>query len=314
MPVFIAGTATVSRRRPGPRPPASNLARLAEERGPPADSLTDDRLATAPARLALAGIHLVVQLVLARLPVEIDILLVGERRAAVLHRFLQCLDHRAIEPSDLLARERVAHAVPAQSGAEEDLVAVDVADAGEELLVHEQALELDVRRGGERGGVVRRDGGRERVDAEVGELRHFLLDAVELGDEHLAERARVDEAQLTALGERDHDVRVLRCRLARSLGPNELSGHPEVDHEDVASVEPRQDVLAAPFDPRDLLADEPVRELLPVVMPADRAHAVGVHGLDALPYDLPFEVAANDLDLRQLRHRLPPVGTLRPLS
>ena len=154
----------------------------------------------------------------------------------------------------------------------------------------------------------------ERVDAEVGELRHLLLDAVELGDEHLAERARVDEAQLTALGERDHDMRVLGGRLARSLGPNELSGHPEVDHEDVAPVEPRQDVLAAPFDPGDLLADEAVRELLPVVVPADRAHAVGVHRLDALPYDLPFEVAANDLDLRQLRHRLPPVGTLRSLS
>src|SRR5437868_5069240 len=112
----------------GHRP--SDLARLAEERGPPADALADDRLAAAPAGLALAGVHLVVQLVLARLPVEVDVLLVGERGATVLHRFLQRLDHRAIEPSDLLARERVAHAVPSQSGAEEDLVAVDVADAG----------------------------------------------------------------------------------------------------------------------------------------------------------------------------------------
>ena len=232
----------------------------------------------------------------------------------MLHRFLQRLDHRAIEPSDLLARQRVAHAVPAQSGAEEDLVAVDVADAGEELLVHQQALELHVLRRDQATEVVPRHGVLERVDAEVGELRHLLLDAVELGDEHLAERARVDEAQLTALGERDHDVRVLRRRLARPLGPDELSRHPEMDHEDVAPVEPRQDVLAAPFDPGDLLADEPVRELLPVVMPPDRAHAVGVHRLDALPYDLPFEVAANDLDLRQLRHRLPPVGTLRTLS
>src|SRR2546423_14283573 len=134
----------------------------------------------------------------------------------------------------------------------------------------------------------------------MGELRPLLLDAVELGDEHLAERARVDEAQLTALGERDHDMRVLGGRLARSLGPNELTRHPEVDHEDVAPVEPRQDVLTAPFDPGDLLAHEAVRELLPVVVPADRAHAVGVPRLDALPYDLPVEVAANDLDLRQL--------------
>jgi hypothetical protein len=154
----------------------------------------------------------------------------------------------------------------------------------------------------------------ERVDAEVRELRHLLLDAVELGDEHLAECARVDEAQLTALGERDDNVRVLGGRLARSLGPDELSGHPEVDHEDVAPVEPRQDVLAAPFDPGDLLADEPVRELLPIVVPANRTHAVGIDRLHALPHYFPFEVAANNLDFRQLRHHLPPVGTLRSLS
>src|SRR4030095_17025439 len=43
----------------------SNLTGLAEERGPAADALADDRLATAPARLAFPGVDLVVQLVLA---------------------------------------------------------------------------------------------------------------------------------------------------------------------------------------------------------------------------------------------------------
>src|SRR5215207_8026197 len=47
-----------------------DLARLAEERGAAADALADDLLAAPPARLALAGVHLVVQLVLARLAVE----------------------------------------------------------------------------------------------------------------------------------------------------------------------------------------------------------------------------------------------------
>jgi hypothetical protein len=132
----------------------------------------------------------------------------------------------------------------------------------------------------------------------VGELRHLLLHAVELRHEHLAERAGVDEPQLTALREGDDDVRVLRHRLARPLGPEELSGHPEVDHEDVAAVEPGEDVLAAPFDAGDSLPDEPVRELLAVVVPADRAHAVGFDRLDALAHDLAFEIAANHLDLR----------------
>src|SRR5262249_61582721 len=56
----------------------SNLAGLAEERGPAADALADDRLAAAAARLAFPGVDLVVQLVLALLPVQIDVLLVGE--------------------------------------------------------------------------------------------------------------------------------------------------------------------------------------------------------------------------------------------
>ncbi len=73
---------------------------------------------------------------------------------------------------------------------------------------------------------------------EVRELGDLLLDGVGLGDEHLAERARVDEAQLTALREGDHDVRVLRHRVARALRPQQLSRHPEVDHEHVVAVEP----------------------------------------------------------------------------
>jgi hypothetical protein len=85
-----------------------------------------------------------------------------------------------------------------------------------------------------------------------------------------------------------------------------------VDHEDVAPVEPRQDVLA-PFDPGDPLADEPVRELLPVVVPADRTHAVGIDRLGALADYLPFESRERPTSGNS-GIVFPPVGTLRPLS
>ena len=49
---------------------------------------------------------------------------------------------------------------------------------------------------------------------------------------------------------------------------------PEVDHEHVVAVELQQEVLPAPLDAGDLLADEPARELLAVVVTAHRAHAV----------------------------------------
>jgi hypothetical protein len=70
-----------------------------------------------------------------------------------------------------------------------------------------------------------------------------------------------------------------------------------MDDEHVVTVEPAEQVLAAPFDADDLLADEPVRELLAIVVTADGAHAVGLHVLDLLPHDLAFEVAADHLHL-----------------
>src|SRR6185436_5582090 len=107
-----------------------HLTGRAGEGRPAPDALTRDRLTAAAAGLALTGVHLVVELELARLAEQVDVLLVRERGPAVLHRILQRLDHRAVEPADLLGRERVAHAVPSEPRAPEDLVAVDVPDAG----------------------------------------------------------------------------------------------------------------------------------------------------------------------------------------
>src|SRR4051812_44735419 len=94
------------------------------------------------ARLAFAAVHLVMLLVLAGLAEEVDVALVGERRPAVLHGPLQRLADRAVETADLLLRQRVALALPPESRLEEDLVAVHVADAGDEFLIHEERLQL----------------------------------------------------------------------------------------------------------------------------------------------------------------------------
>ena len=61
-----------------------------------------------------------------------------------------------------------------------------------------------------------RQRGLERIEPEVRELLD-LLELVVRRDEHLAERAGIDEAQQPALRERDHDVRVLRRLLPRRL-------------------------------------------------------------------------------------------------
>src|SRR5579884_1333354 len=280
----------------------SHLASLAEERRTAADALAHERAPAATARLALACVHVVMELVLARLAEHVDVLRVRERRPAVLHRLLQHLDHRAVEPPDLLLGERVGHAVPPQAGLAEDLVAVDVADPGKEGLVHQRGLQLRVALRDELTELGPRDVALERVETEVCELLDLVLDAVERRHEHLAERSRVDEAQLPALRERDDDVRVLRKGLLRGLRAQQLTGHAEVRDEHVAALEPHQQVLAAPVHAGDAHALEARHELLAVLVPPDRAHALHLDGLDPLAAHLAFEVAPDDLDLRQLRH------------
>jgi hypothetical protein len=78
-----------------------------------------------------------------------------------------------------------------------------------------------------------------------------------------------------------------------------------MDDEHVGVVEPAEDVLAAPVDRREAPPDEPVDELSRVPVPADRAFTVDLYILDAGAADLALEVAADDFDLRQLRHPAP---------
>src|SRR6266498_1045642 len=134
----------------------------------------------------------------------------------------------------------------------------------------------------------------------------------DFGHEHLAERAWIDEPELTTLGEGDHDVRVLGTRVARTAARAEqLARHAEMDHEHVVVVEPAEDVLAAPLDARELLAFEARRELLAVVVSPDRTHAVDLDRLHAFADELALEVATHHLDFRQLRHRAPRLGRPR---
>ena len=141
----------------------------------------------------------------------------------------------------------------------------------------------------------------------MAELGHLAGQLFGRGDEQLAERARVDEAQASGLGEGDDHVGVLvRLLLGRPFGAQKLTAHSEVDDEDVAALELDQQVLAPAVDPHDLAALELAGEVLLVGVPADRSHAADVDLLDALADDLLLEVAPQRLDFGQLRHRRSP--------
>ena len=130
-----------------------------------------------------------------------------------------------------------------EAGGVEDLVGVDVADPGDHVLVEQQRLELRrpaAQHGAElvRAGVVD-----ERVDAEPGDLGELGVDVVGVVDDHLAERARVDEQQV-GIAEVEDDMGVQRP-LGAAVDEEQLAGHAQVDHQRVARVERAQEVLAA---------------------------------------------------------------------
>src|SRR5439155_29360 len=127
---------------------------------------------------------------------------VGDRRAAAADRVGQDHARRCHDPPAVVAREARSPAAGADAGPEEDLVRIDVAEAREPALVHEQGLD----RGAAPPGQGEEGVGRERVvewiDAGAG-LGH---EPRRLDHGHPAEGARVVVGEEAAVVELDHDV------------------------------------------------------------------------------------------------------------
>src|SRR5438046_1856577 len=99
----------------------SDLALGAEERGAALPLDADDRAPAAPARLTFVVVHLMVVLEAADHAEEVTVLLVGERRTAMLDGLVQRLDDRPLEAPHLLRGERFRGSVVAETGGKQDL-------------------------------------------------------------------------------------------------------------------------------------------------------------------------------------------------
>ena len=92
-----------------------------------------------------------------------------------------------------------------QAGAEEGLVGVDVADAGDVRLVEEERLERRAAAGGALAEDLGRELCRERLDPELLEPRG---EPVVVDQEGLAEAARVGEPELAPVVEQEAGAQV----------------------------------------------------------------------------------------------------------
>ena len=188
-----------------------------------------------------------------------------------------------------------------QAGPPQRLVGVDVADAGDERLVHEQRLQAGTPPADALAELAQREARVERLRPDA--VERVVVGAVEADP---AELADVAEAQLAAVVERQRQPLV---RVSRQRGGDheQLAGHLEVDRQEGAPGQVDDELLAAPPDRLDPATRdarrEPCRVLVPQrPLPADAR--AGDHGPGGVVGEqVSAQVARDRLDLGQLGHR-----------
>ena len=74
-------------------------------------------------------------------------------------------------------------------------------------------------------------------------------------------------------------------------------------HQNLVVVQPDQEVLALADHGRDLAALEPAREVLDVLVPADRPQPADLDRLDFAADEFAVQIPADGFDFGELRHR-----------
>src|SRR5215213_11194784 len=174
----------------------AHLANGAEVGGAPANDDAGDRPPAARAVLPLAGVD--EELVLHPPLLATGVAVVVDRGAAGVDPRLQRGDDGVAQRLGVLGLHRAGGRERVQLGPEQGLVGVDVADPGDPGLVEQERLQRrrPSRRHLTQG--LRRELGREGLEAEFGEAS---LQLVVLEQERLAEAARVGEPELAAVVE-----------------------------------------------------------------------------------------------------------------
>ena len=145
----------------------------------------------------------------------------------------------------------------------QDLVDIDVADAGDHVLVEEQRLQLPATGEQQRPqpGPIEPVG--DGIHPEPGQLRQLDLDPGGIEHHDLAERSGIDEPQLLRLGAVEVGDHMGVRRSGRALGrQQQLAAHAEMDHQCITGVERADEVLPPPAGRQHGRAGQPGNERL----------------------------------------------------
>ena len=103
--------------------------------------------------------------------------------------------------------------------------------------------------------------GAKRFRAEAGE-QVVRLELVFRNECHQPEAAVIVETYFQIIADLDHDM-LMRSRLplGRAIGEDQAPRHPEVNHEDLPVIEPKEQIFGTTIDRLDPPAHEPVRKI-----------------------------------------------------
>src|SRR5262245_16379552 len=267
------------------------------------------RLQRTPAReagLARAPVDEQLLLLPAQLAPGVAIGLYGA--AAVGDRDLQRLTQRLMQALRGPSADAARDPGRARTGAVQRLVRVDVAHAGDRLLVQQHGLERRPSAPKRAVKLVRFEGGVDRFRAQS---RHLLRrqQGVQRAREQAAKAPRVAVAQFASVVESEDGVRVFLEGCGR-VDDAQLARHAEVDDQHNRVGQMQVDVLAPPCHRLDAHARHRVDELLRLGMADDRwKREVAAH--DGAPDEMRTQVRDDRLDFRELRHQARTTASLR---
>jgi len=220
---------------------------------------------------------------------------------AAFYRTAQNVNNGLMQPANFDGQQAIGAAQRTQSSLPHCLARIDIAEAGDFLLVHQDYFQRAAAGAQDRGQAIRSERGQERIDAEGFDARN-LLQGCEPAD--AAEMAAVDKAKGAALKSKDN---VHVTGHSRGIEPEDFAAEPKVQGQPTM-VETEQEVFAPAFDGIDTRASHSFFE---GASGSIRAVArAGAHG-DGVDDPAIANSAANDerpqrsregLDFRKFRH------------
>ena len=225
------------------------------ERGATGDDAASQRLPAPATGLAGPVVDLMLELVAAEALEAVAV--VGDGRPPSGDGPGQHLAGRRDHPPAFGSGEPGGSAARSDAGVEQDLVDVDVAEAGDLALIHEERLHggpTMAARGGVQGFR------RQAVGQRIHSRDRFRADGFARNHRQPTEAAGVVVGERAAVLQTHDDV-IVRQRRARAVAEREASRHAQVHQPDVAVVEIDQDELAVPAQLDEAPPGEPGGEV-----------------------------------------------------